>query len=221
VAGPRANLTVENVVGDIRQMIVSGELAPGQQVRQEYMAERLGVSRLPVREALVQLTVEGLVRHTRNVGYTVTRLNQDDFDQIYIMRKLLEDEIIARLPRATKEQITRISVLNDEVAAAAEAVDLPRRRERNIEFHFAIFGLSDLALLIGEVKRLWTWAAPYHALYLFSEESRKHVLEEHATMITALQNGDNELLARTMDQHRHGSESQLRVFLSPGGIAGS
>ncbi|WP_236043717.1 GntR family transcriptional regulator [Streptomyces pilosus] len=207
------------MVDGMRHMIVSGELVPGQQVRQEHMAERLGVSRLPVREALRQLTVEGLVRHTPNVGYTVTRLDQDEFDQIYIMRKLLEDEIISRLPRATKAQIAHISALNDEVAAAAENVDLPRMRERNTEFHFAVFGLSDLHLLIAEVKRLWTWAAPYHAVYLFSAESRRHVLEEHETMITALKTGDNDLLARTMDQHRHGSESQLRVLLSPGSSA--
>jgi DNA-binding GntR family transcriptional regulator len=208
------------VVDGIRRMIISGELVPGQQVRQENMAERLGVSRLPVREALRQLTVEGLVRHTPNVGYTVTRLSQEEFDQIYVMRKLLEDEIISRLPRASEEQIAHICGLNDQVAAAAEEVDLSRMRAVNHEFHFAIFGLSPLRLLISEVERLWTWAAPYHAVYLFSADSRKHVLEEHETMIAALRDGDNGLLARTMDQHRHGSESQLRVLLTPGlGVA--
>lgn len=194
-------------------MIVSGELVPGQQIRQESMAERLGVSRLPVREALRQLTVEGLVSHTPNAGYTVTRLSQDEFDQIYVMRKLLEDEIIRRLPKATQKQIQHIVKVNKEVARAAAKVDLMRMRAANNEFHFAIFELSDLHLLISEVRRLWTWAAPYHAVYLFSEESRQHVLDEHETMIQALREGNNELLSRTMDQHRHGSESQLRVLL--------
>ncbi|MFF9542483.1 GntR family transcriptional regulator [Streptomyces albidoflavus] len=205
------------MVAGMRHMIVSGELAPGQQVRQEKMAALLGVSRLPVREALRQLTVEGLVRHTPNAGYTVARLSQEEFDQIYLMRKLLEDEVVARLPRATEKQLAEVTALNDRVAEAAEAVDLSRMRECNVDFHFGIFALSGLPLLVAEVRRLWTWAAPYHSVYLFSPESRRRVLDEHATMIAALREGDNVLLARTLDQHRDGSASQLRLLLSTSG----
>ena len=63
---------VLRVADEVRRMIVSGELLPGHPVRQEHMAGRLGVSRLPVREALRQLAADGLVSHVHNVGYTVT-----------------------------------------------------------------------------------------------------------------------------------------------------
>ncbi|TDC71733.1 GntR family transcriptional regulator [Actinomadura sp. GC306] len=210
---------VERVVAELRQMIMSGELLPGQQIRQEHMAERLGVSRLPIREALRQLTADGLMSHVHNVGYTVARLSQAEFDQIYRMRHLLENEIIAGLPKPSQEQLQVIAGLNAEVVAAAERSDLVAMRLRNHDFHFAIFQLDDRKLIIDEIERLWNWAAPYHAVYLFSPDSRRAVLDEHEAMIEALRDGDNARLARLMDQHRHGSETQLGLILGSGPIA--
>lgn len=83
-------------------MIFTGELLPGQSIRQELMAERLQVSRLPVREALDGLTATGLVTHVHNVGYTVTRLDRSEFDQVYLMRALLESEVLGRVTRAVR-----------------------------------------------------------------------------------------------------------------------
>lgn len=73
---------VRRVTDELRRMIVSGELLPGQPVRQEHMAEQLGVSRVPVREALRLLSADGLVSHVHNVEYAVTRLGQKEFGQI-------------------------------------------------------------------------------------------------------------------------------------------
>lgn len=201
------------VVRELRKMIFSGELLPGQQIRQENMAERLGVSRLPVREGLRQLTADGLVEHVPNVGFSVARLSQAEFDQIYLMRRVLESEIIRRLPAPAPDRLHRIREAAAEVAAAAERMDLAEMRLRNHDFHFAIFRLAGLGLIIGEIERLWNWAAPYHAIYLFSAESRQAVLAEHEQMIEALAAGDNERLVELMNQHRHGSEVQLGLML--------
>lgn len=209
---------VERVVEELRRMITVGELLPGQQIRQENMAERLGVSRLPIREGLRQLTADGLVSHTPNIGYTVTRLSQAEFDQIYLMRGLLETEVIGRLPEPTPEQLQRVVDLNAQVVAAAERVDLVEMRLRNHEFHFEIFRLGGLDLVIDEIERLWNWAAPYHAVYLVSPESRRAILHEHEQMVEALREGDNARLAELMNQHRHGSETVLGPMLGGGHI---
>ncbi len=195
-------------------MIVSGELLPGHPVRQEHMAG-LGVSRLPVREALRQLAAEGLVRHIPNVGYAVRRLSQDDFGQIYTMRRLLEAEVIRDLPRASDEQLAEITALADAVADAGGRLDLLELRARNQDFHFAIFRLSPRPLIVDEIERLWDLAAPYHAMYLYSADGRRTVLAEHAEMIGALREADNARLAALMEQHRHGSETHL--FAGPAG----
>jgi DNA-binding GntR family transcriptional regulator len=200
---------VRRVADEVRRMIVSGELLPGHPVRQEQMAGRLGVSRLPVREALRQLAADGLVSHVPNVGYAVRRLSQEDFRQIYTMRRLLEAEVIRDLPRASDEQLAVIIARNDAVAEAGGRLDVPEMRTQNQAFHFAIFRLSPRPLIVDEIERLWDLAAPYHAMYLYSADGRRTVLAEHAEMIGALRAEDNARLAALMEQHRHGSETHL------------
>jgi DNA-binding GntR family transcriptional regulator len=206
---------VRRVADEVRRMIVGGELLPGHPVRQELMAGRLGVSRLPVREALRQLAADGLVSHVPNVGYAVRRLSQEDFGQIYTMRRLLEAEVIRDLPRASDEQLAEIAARNDAVTEAGGRLDVPGMRVHNQDFHFAIFRLSPHLLIVDEIKRLWDLAAPYHAIYLYSADGRRTVLAEHAAMLGALREGDNGRLAALMEQHRHGSETHLFAAAAP------
>jgi DNA-binding GntR family transcriptional regulator len=198
-----------DVVEDLRSMIVSGDLLPGQQIRQDAMAQRLGVSRLPIREALRSLTAEGLVKHTPNVGYTVTRLSQDEFDEIYLMRKVLETELIKAIPAPSTEQVDSIERCNDLMVEASRHGDFTAVQRHNRDFHFAIFDLSPLKLVIGEVGRLWTWASPYQSVSLHSPGNQQKILDEHLIIIAALRRGDPSALIAALDDHRHGSELQM------------
>ncbi|MBM4479726.1 GntR family transcriptional regulator, partial [Rhodococcus hoagii] len=130
------------VLDELKRMIFSGELLPGQQIRQETMAERLGVSRLPIRESLRQLTSDGLVQHVPNVGYSVARLDQSELEQIYLMRSVLERETLRALPTIDAEAVDRIEELGEKVKAAAEVRDFLGMRLCNQDFHFAIFEQS-------------------------------------------------------------------------------
>ena len=85
----------EAVLAEIRRLIVSGELAPGAPVRQEAVAERLGVSRVPVREALKVLEGEGHVVYAAHRGYVVAELSVDDLTEVYRLRELLEAALSA------------------------------------------------------------------------------------------------------------------------------
>ncbi|MGW5381216.1 GntR family transcriptional regulator [Nocardia sp. NPDC003963] len=201
------------VVEEIERLIVTGELLPGQPIRQVLMAERLGVSRLPIREALRQLAAAGLVDHEHNVGYTVARLQQSDFDQIYLMRAALEREIIATLPRFTEEALAEVRRLGDLVVDAAERGDLLAMRLHNHAFHFAVFDRSPLNLVVNEVRRLWTLAMPYHAAYLYDPAARARVVAEHDQMIEALTEHDNDRLDELMNLHRRGGETSTGVML--------
>ncbi|MEV1248658.1 GntR family transcriptional regulator [Nonomuraea sp. NPDC049750] len=215
---PAASQAVSRVVDEIKQMIVSGDLLPGQQIRQEHMAAALGVSRLPVREALRQLVADGLVVHEQHVGFAVARLSRSEFDQVYLMRRLLETEVIRSLSQPAADELAQIAALAAEVEQAAAEVDLPRMRTLNSRFHFAIFGLSELGLVVGEIRRIWTWALPYHAVYLYDEAGRARILAEHREMVAALGAGDVERLVELMNAHRAGSETQLSLMLAAGVI---
>ncbi|MET4165462.1 MULTISPECIES: GntR family transcriptional regulator [Gordonia] len=210
---PAVSRAATRVVAELERMIVTGELLPGQPIRQELMAERLGVSRLPIREGLRQLTSEGLVQHEHNVGYTVARLNQSEFDQIYLMRAALEREVLAVLPRLDEAALDQISELRDLVAEAAEAADILEMRLRNQTFHFAVFERSPLSLVVAELRRLWNLAMPYHAAYLYDADVRRKVCAEHDDMVDALVAGDNHRLIELMNVHRQGGETSTGVML--------
>jgi len=201
------------VATEIERMIITGDLLPGQPIRQEMMAERLGVSRLPIREGLRELASQGLVEHRRNVGYAVVRLEQSEFDQIYLMRHALEREVLASLPTFDDAALAEVRGLGDRVAAAADRNDLLEMRLANQDFHFAMFDRSPLGLVVAEIRRLWRLAMPYHAAYLFDAEVRRRVVAEHEAMIDALADHDNERLIALMNEHRRGGEAGTGMLL--------
>lgn len=205
--------TVQRVVDDIQQMIVTGELLPGQQIRQEQMAERLSVSRLPIREALRYLLADGLVTHQHHVGFTVVRLDQAEFDQMYLMRDLLESAIIRSLPAASPDHLNNLTELNSAMASAAKHLDLSAVRQCNKEFHFSMFRESPLALVVNEVERIWSWAMPYHAMFINDPRQRERIFVEHEQMIESLRDNDIEGVVQLMMTHRAKSEARLNVLL--------
>jgi len=201
------------VAAEIERMIVTGDLLPGQPVRQELMAERLGVSRLPIREGLRQLSSQGLVKHRQNVGYAVVRLEQSEFDQIYLMRAALEREVLAVLPPFDADALAEVRALGDRVTEAAARGDVLGMRLANQDFHFAMFDRSPLRLIVTEIRRLWRLAMPYHAAYLYDAEVRRRVIAEHDAMIDALADHDNERLIALMNEHRRGGEAGTNMLL--------
>lgn len=210
-ATTRDTSSAERVATELRDLIVTGQLAPGMHIRQEQMAEDLGVSRAPLREALKQLSSEGLVSHLHNSGYAVARLSREQFDEIYLMRRLLETEVIRGLPRLTKGAIARLTKLNDLIIEASAAMDLPAMQLHNHEFHFTMFRQSRLELVVKELERLWRLAMPYHLVYLYDSAARERLVKEHTAMVRALRAGDNERVVALMDDHRLGGEKALSL----------
>lgn len=210
---PRRPTSVTRVIDEIHAMLRSRELVPGQQVRQESLAGRLGVSRGPVREALKALEAEGVMHHEPHVGYTVGRLNADELAQIYLMRRALETEVLRSLPRLTTAQVKHLNELNDAIATEVERADVAAILARNQEFHFAMFSLSGLDLVVAEIERLWRRTEPYRTLHLYDEAGRKRIVREHRRMITALRQGDHNGVVELMNTHRDLTVSDLHSTL--------
>lgn len=126
---------VSRVVEEIRQLMRTGELVPGQQVRQESLAVRLGVSRIPVREALKALETEEVLRHEPHVGYSVARLNADELRQAYLMRRALETEVLLALPRLTTARLRELTEVNAAIGDPARAATIaPGRSGHDRQF---------------------------------------------------------------------------------------
>jgi DNA-binding GntR family transcriptional regulator len=202
-AGAEVTSLAKAVVG-IRGMILSGELLPGQKLLQADLAERLNVSRVPIREALSRLQAEGLITHKPNTGFTVVRFSRDELSEVYLMRKLLETELLRTL-KFDDIDTARLRQLNRELQGTVPRDASDRYQELNTEFHFTVFSASPLDLVCNEVARLWNMSAYYRSLYLFTEDA-SHLCAEHDAMIEAILREDTETLIELSDEHRSGTQ---------------
>ena len=205
--------SVTRVVEEIRTMLRSRELVPGQQVRQETLAAQLGVSRIPVREALKALESEGVMHHEPNVGYAVARLNADELAQVYLMRRALETEVLRALPRLGAAQLRELTALNEAIAGVVQRADVAGIVAANQAFHFAMFGYSGLDRVVAEIDRLWRMSEPYRTVHLYDSAGRARVVREHRKMITALRRGDTVAVVELMDTHRDNTVADLQNAL--------
>src|SRR5215217_912423 len=118
----RGATTPDRIAETLREEILRGAVAPGQPLRQEELAERFGVSRLPVRDALLRLEAQGLVHVYPNRGAFVISLSVDEVREIYEMRILLEGDIIERaVPRMTADDWRLIDAAHTESVRTAGA----------------------------------------------------------------------------------------------------
>lgn len=213
-AGTGVSTSVSRSIEAIRQMILSGELLPGEQVRQVQLAERLGTSRIPVREALSTLQSEGVVTYTPHAGYTVARFNSRDLSEIYLMRRVLEAELLrsADLSRADPDELAE---LNGRLAHVAADEMLTERKNINRRFHFHLFERSPLDLVRAEVSRLWNMSEFYRSLYAYEEETLRRIVAEHDRIIAAVRARDADELVAACDDHRSAAERLLIGRLGP------
>ncbi|MGQ5690694.1 GntR family transcriptional regulator [Rhodococcus erythropolis] len=189
----------------IRQMIVSGELLPGQKVHQSELAERLNVSRIPVREALSTLQAEGVLEHKSNTGYTVARFSSEDLSELYLMRRLLETEILTSIDLGGVD-VAELERIQEHVDQAEPSEQGPEFQEANREFHFRLFSYSPLQRVLQEVDRLWYMSDFYRALYIHEPSSRRKVSEDHGRILQAVRDQDSAELIRASDEHRSATE---------------
>jgi DNA-binding GntR family transcriptional regulator len=201
----------------LRDLIASRALFPGEQIRQADLADRLGVSRSPLREALHALEQEGLLVHEPNRGFFVTRLDADELRQIYRMRELIEPDLIRTIRPASELVIESLRNENAAIAAALSEGSVSSMLTSNRAFHRIIFELSPLALLRRETLRLWALSEPYHAAYLCHPDTRKKMIAEHELIIDTLAENDLVMLGALLQTHREAAKEGVLLLLPPSG----
>lgn len=195
-------VAVMRAVAELRYRIVTGELGGGEQLRQEQMAELLNMSRVPVREALRVLTDQGLLEHRVHTGYFVRKRAADELRQIYVMLAFLEGQVMADVVGADAATLDRLRTINAEMATYVDSPDWGPMVDLNRRFHFEIFRLSPQKVILQELERLWTIAAPYIAQKYAIAEMRQQAIDEHERLIEALAAGDAVELGHRLDEHR-------------------
>ncbi|CAN5190712.1 GntR family transcriptional regulator [soil metagenome] len=193
------NALVDQTAGRIRAMIMSGEIPIGAQLRQAELAQSFGISRTPVREALRQLQVGGLIEVVPNRGAIVRVPAPWEVREAYEVRAELEALAAERaVSRVTKETLARMREVNDEMYARSLAIaenhDAPAAAQggENDVFHTLIYTTSGnrrLTKAINEINE--TFPRNVSALVLLDDaRHRDENFREHARIVDALENGD-------------------------------
>jgi len=203
---PSRETSVTRCLSALRKLILSGALLPGEKLHQSDLAEQLNVSRIPLREAMSTLAAEGVLDYKANTGYRVARFSSDDLSEIYLMRRLLETEILSTVDLADVD-VDELVQVNEELRRTDPAKDQDRYQKMNAHFHFRLFEYSPLGLVREEVSRLWYMSSFYRSLYLHEVRASLHVIADHERIIQAVQAGDVEELVRASDDHRRGTEN--------------
>jgi len=192
-------------------MILNGQLAPCQELRQELLAAKLGVSRTPLREALNRLASQGLVEFRPHRSAVVTEFSLHDLEQDYAARRIIEPAA-ARLA-ATRRDPAALAVLDATLPPAEEAGDdSDRQFEASRAFHRALVAAAGNRHLVRLVDELWGGPiAPYfyrHQVLVPGRPRRDR--EEHAEIARLIAAGDPDGAAQAVDTHLLGALETLR-----------
>ncbi len=179
------------------------ELKPGERVRQEDLAERLNVSRVPIREALRVLESEGHVTYEPHRGYTVTKLSVEELKEIYLLRRLLETEATRRAVPLVDEELTEhLEALTSEMDELADAGKLLGYAEINRNFHLLLFERAGMPRLYRLIEVLWQNSEAYRSLFLNDPTWYEQAQQYHRAILDACKAKDVARVVAAQDEHR-------------------
>jgi DNA-binding GntR family transcriptional regulator len=177
------------VTAELRRLILAGELTPGERLVEDRLAERLGVSRNPVREAIRVLAAEGFVEVTPRRGAAVSRLPTDEAEELFDVRMALEG-LTARLSarKVTPASASRLRRVLDSARVAVDEGRLDEVADLNTAFHAAVAetaGNAYLGLVVGPMLRRAQWVFQQTASH-----RAPHSWTEHLGLYEAIAAGD-------------------------------
>ncbi|GAA5035174.1 GntR family transcriptional regulator [Streptomyces siamensis] len=207
----------EEVASYVRELIISGEVRPGDFLRTERVAEAVGVSSTPVREGLLALRSEGFVQLVPRRGFMVAPFTRQDVRDLFWAQARLSGELAARAARQiTAQQIARIEVILDRYQAAVEADDTERVAGLGHAFHREInlaAGSRRLALLLGSVVKHLP-----NRFYATIEGQVAATRTEHPLLLDALRKHQAHKARSLMEQHILAGADRLIQVLEERGL---
>jgi DNA-binding GntR family transcriptional regulator len=197
------NLTLwQRVHEHLRTEIQEGRLEPGTELIEVALAEQLGVSRGPLREAIGRLAAEGLVTVSPRRGAVVRSLSKEEFLELYQVREALERMAVQlAVPRLTDEQFEGLAALNDEMETHAARNKVEAFFEANLAFHARLLEASGNGRLQEQYRQLLGQLGRYRLRSLMLRGNIQRSVTEHKAILRAAKRGDAERAAQLMAEH--------------------
>ena len=175
------------VFNTLRQAILKGELEPGERLMEIQLAERLGVSRTPIREAIRKLELEGLVLMTPRKGAEVAKISARSLRDVLEVRRALEELAIElACQRMSEEDIDNLQKAQDDFKAAISEGDAMKIAETDEHYHDVIYEGTQNAKLIQMLNNLREQMYRYRLEYIKDEDKRKILILEHERILKAV-----------------------------------
>lgn len=190
------------VTDQLRAKILSGGYAPGAPLRQDAVASELGVSRIPLREALTQLQGEGLVAGEPHRGFVVRGVSRAEAEEIFGLRLQLEPAAVQTgSERATDEEYDAAATLLSQLTDASAARQLARAADLNRDFHLSLILPKRNPLTAELLMRLHAASQRYVSLHLSPDGRDEDARAEHERLLNAWRSGDGATAAKITHEH--------------------
>jgi DNA-binding GntR family transcriptional regulator len=200
----------------VRESIIDGRIRPGERLVEPDLASRLGVSRTPLREALLQLDSEGFVVVTPRRGAVVSELSIDDARETYLVKGALES-LAARLAceNITDDELESLAEIHDRMTRLASVKSRDNRRilQLNSEFHSSVCSASRVEKLIQYVRILRSQTLRYNYIYLSVMQHLSASLREHTRILEALGRRDGNAAERLVRAHEDAARIALCSYI--------
>ena len=199
----------------LRERILRGVYADDTPLRQDALAAELGVSRIPIREALRQLEAEGLVVFNPHRGAVVSSLSVDEIDELFELRAQIESDLVRRaVVRTTAEDVSRAKDILKAYEAAFRGAEVTEWGKLNWEFHSTLYAPADRPFTMAIIQRLHQQSDRYLRMQLVLTHGESRAIDEHRAILAAVAAQDVKLASSLMRQHILGAGRQLVRFVS-------
>ena len=206
---------VERVYAAILDAICTGQLAPGERITQDGLADTLAVSRQPVLQALLLLKTQGFVRDTGRRGLVVAPLDPVSVQRLYQIRGVLDGLAAREAARHRDAAATaRGAALIADGRAAARARDTARLIQADLDFHRFLYELSGNPLIAESAALHWQHIRRIMGAVLRSETALDHIWDEHEAILAAIADGDAARAERCARAHAEDAARMLAAELA-------
>lgn len=201
-------------LGALRERILRGDYPEGEPLRQDALAEQLGVSRIPVREALRQLEAEGLVTFIPHRGAVVSSLSLEEIEELFELRAEIECDLLRRaVPQTTAEQLSIAIRIMDQFENALGAGEASCWGTLNWHLHAALHAPAHRTVTLEVLRRLHQHSDRYFRMHVLLAHGGAKAAAEHRAITVAVEQKDAKTASRLLRAHILDAGHSLLAFL--------
>lgn len=203
------------IADDLRERILSGELAEGEPIRQEMLAEEYDVSRMPIREALKRLNAEGLIQWANNRGGSVTKHSLKEIGEIFDLRILIEVDLFRRaIPNMSTGDFDRCETILTQMETSYDENDVSRWGTLNHQYHSALYAASQRMLTHEILDRINLQSDRYVRMHLSVMKQREPARKEHRELLRLAHDGRLDAACALLGAHILRTKEQLLAMIA-------